>query len=159
MIESYVIELPSGIELSGFGHSISFGGPGQQLVLRGLVPQAAYDFWFIGWTYTGDPYPDPARLSVTGASGWTEINTPPGALLAINGVPTDSAHSFESYARRFTPTFDGTLTIATAEVGYVGVFGLMLQPVPEPAAATATAALGLAWFFRRRRPAAASNIC
>ena len=48
-----------------------------------------------------------------------------GQLLAINGVPTDPAHTFDSYARRFTAGIDGALTISTAQPGYVGVFGFV----------------------------------
>jgi hypothetical protein len=142
---------PSGIDLTGFGYSASMQTVGDRLELTGLVPNLPYDFWLITWTYPGAPYPAPALLSVSGAAGWTQLQTPAGALLAINGSPTDTSHTFDSYAKRFTAAADGSFTIEAVQAGYIGVYGFLIQPIPEPGSVLGSAVTLLCTFVCRRR--------
>jgi hypothetical protein len=136
------------IDLAGFGYSTGMTTLGQRME---LTPQSAYDFWLLCWTYTGDPYPAPARLSVVGASDWTVIDTPPG------GTSRDRRHPDRFVAhlrvlREAAYRRHGGYALPRGSTGWLRRrLRFMIQPVPEPDGVVAAAALLLETFTYRRR--------
>jgi hypothetical protein len=84
-----------------------------------------YLFWLVTWTLPSPGPLPPMNMNVSGASNWTRIETPPNALLAINGEITDPSRTFESYAKRFRALSPGRLERSSIPMavspGYTGL--------------------------------------
>ena len=137
-------------DVTQFGENLTLQQAGEALEIIGLVPNLKYDFWLLTWAYRAN-FAQPMNLSVSGVSGLSQIITPENTFLAINGVSTDTSHTFSSYATRVTALPSGQMTIQTNGGSFTGVYGLAIQPIPEPASALAAAGVVLLRISRRRR--------
>ncbi len=120
----YSAYAPSGLDLSPFDHTIAMHTVGQRLEFTGLIPGQIYDFWLLGRSYS-----DPMDFSVSGATGWTGIDTPSDTVLAINGQFGTSSRTFDSYAKRFIADASGTLAIEAVSGDTFDIYGAVLEPL------------------------------
>ena len=143
---------PTGLpDILGFGDNLTVQTPSEQFQITGLQPNSQYDFWLLTYAYKAS-FLTSMNLSVSGAGAtWTQVLTPQDTFLAINGVNTDTAHTFDSYAKRFTTDATGNLTFTATSGQFVGVFGFAFRPVPEPAAGATLALLAAGAIGTRRR--------
>jgi hypothetical protein len=118
-------------DVNPFSENLDLQQAGEALKLTGLAPGQPYDFWLLTYAYRAS-FLQPMRLAVSGVSGLSEVVTPEDTFLSINGVATDNQHTFDSYRTRIVAGAQGQMTIQTDGGQFVGVFGLAIQPVPEP---------------------------
>jgi len=148
---------PNDIQLNAFDHNLTAQTSGEYIELTGLVPGRAYKFWLLTWTYPAD-FRTPKPFEVTGGGGWTQLTTPPDTRLAINGQVGDTARTFDSYAIQFDAAGDGRLELRTSTGQFTGVFGFVIEPVPEPTTGLLLLSLSAAALLRRRGDSAQSLV-